>query len=68
MFRKEYSMSSKFCSSSAEPKDLRVWKHWPRAQRRLVAGGRSCINFQNDTEQVWSWDSVGGVGTRLRPG
>ena len=68
MFRKENSLSSKFCSSSAEPKDLRIWIHWSGAQRHLFAGGRSCINFQNDTEQAWSWDSVEGVGTRLRPG
>jgi len=34
----------------------------------LVAGGRSCINFQNDAEQAWIWDSVDGVGTRLPPG
>jgi hypothetical protein len=52
MFRKEYSLSSKFCSSSAEPEDLRMWKQWPGAQRHLVAGGRSCINVQNDTERT----------------
>jgi len=68
MFRKEHFLSSKFSSSCAEPEDHRIWKQWPDAQIHLVAVGQSCINFQNDTKQAWSWDSVDGAGTRLRPG